>query len=278
MNKPNLYQRANGLQRRDAEEILNEYGQRLRWTGDAKESLLDIGCGSGDVLIDFVLPLMSRADGRILGTDISEQMVRFARKAHACRKNVLFDSLDIGGEIDHFLDKWGQFDHITSFYCLHWVRYQNMAFSNIYNLLKTGGDCLLAFLARNPIFDIYDQLSRYPKWAEYLKDVDKYTSPYQYCENPAGEIEEILSSVGFTEYQIQIMDKLYVYEGVDSLKKAVQAVNPFSERMTLDLQEDFLNDYVGVVNRMSLSKDYCKDGNDRKIFTPYKLVVVYAVK
>ncbi|XP_055538002.1 juvenile hormone acid O-methyltransferase [Wyeomyia smithii] len=278
MNKPNLYLRSNGLQRRDAEEIMNKYGQQLQWKGDAKESLLDIGCGSGDVLIDFVIPAMPRADAQILGTDVSEHMVRFARKAHSSRKNVFFDTLDIGAEINYFLDKWGQFDHITSFYCLHWVRYQNLAFSNIFSLLKTGGDCLLAFLARNPIFDIYGQLSRSSKWTKYLTDVDKYISPYQYCENPAAEIGEILSSVGFSEYKIQITDKIYVYEGIESLKKAVQAVNPFSERMTRNLQEDFLNDYIGVVQGMSLSQDYCENGNDYKFITPYKLVVVYAVK
>ncbi|XP_058832339.1 juvenile hormone acid O-methyltransferase [Topomyia yanbarensis] len=277
MNKPNLYQRANGLQRRDAAEILEEYGHLLQWHGNANESLLDIGCGSGDVLIDFIVPLMPR-NARILGTDVSEQMVRFARKAHFDRENLFFDTLDIGAELDSFLSSWGQFDHITSFYCLHWVRYQNVAFSNIYNLLKPGGDCLLVFLARNPIFDIYDQMSRSSKWTKYMTDVDKYISPYQHCENPTGEIEEILSSVGFTKYQIQITDRVYVYEGMESLKKAVQAVNPFSERMTLELQEEFLHDYIGVLNRMSLSKSCCEDGSDFKFLTPYKLVVVYAAK
>ncbi|XP_058466096.1 juvenile hormone acid O-methyltransferase isoform X2 [Malaya genurostris] len=277
MNKPNLYQRANGLQRRDAEEILEEYGHLLRWTGKANESLLDIGCGSGDVLIDFIVPQMPRDDVRIVGTDISEQMVRHARKAHSHCENIFFERLDIGTELDGFLESWGQFDHITSFYCLHWVKYQTMAFSNIYALLKSGGDCLLAFLARNPIFDIYDQLSRSSKWTKYMTDVNKYISPYQYCENPAIKIEGVLSSVGFTKYQIQITDRIYVYEGIESLK-TVQAVNPFSERMTLELQEEFLNDYIDVVSRMSLRKSYCENKSDYKFITPYKLVMVYAAK
>ncbi|XP_065081941.1 juvenile hormone acid O-methyltransferase [Ochlerotatus camptorhynchus] len=278
MNKPNLYHRANGVQRRDAKEILIEHGHLLRWKENNKDSLLDIGCGSGDVLIDFVVPMMPQKYARILATDISEQMVRFARTVHSGRKNIYFDTLDIGGDVSRFVKKWGCFDHITSFYCLHWVRYQSSAFSNIYNLLNPDGDCLLVFLARNPIFDIYDQLSRSTKWSKYMTDVDKYISPYQYCENPAGEIEEILSSVGFAKYKIHISDKNYVYEGIDNLKKAVQAVNPFSERMPLNLQESFLNDYISVVRKMSLSENCSGVENDYKFITPYKLVVVYAVK
>ncbi|EAT42177.1 AAEL006280-PA [Aedes aegypti] len=278
MNKPNLYHRANGVQRRDAKEILDEHGHLLRWKEENEDSLLDIGCGSGDVLIDFVIPMVPPKRARVLGTDVSEQMVRFARKVHSDVENLFFETLDIEGDISSFLNKWGCFDHITSFYCLHWVRSQRSAFSNIYNLMAPNGDCLLGFLARNPIFDIYDQLSNSAKWSMYMTDVDKYISPYQYCENPVGEIEEILSSVGFTKYKIHIADKIYVYEGIDSLKKAVQAVNPFSERMPLDLQEDFLNDYIAVVRRMSLSENCCGNENDYKFITPYKLVVVYAVK
>lgn len=126
MNKPNLYHRANGVQRRDAKEMLVEHGHLLRWKENNKDSLLDIGCGSGDVLIDFVVPLMPLNYAHILGTDISEQMVRFARKLHSEKKNIYFDTLDIEGDVSRFVKKWGCFDHITSFYCLHWVRHQRL--------------------------------------------------------------------------------------------------------------------------------------------------------
>lgn len=48
--------------------------------------------------------------------------------------------------------------------------------------------------------------------------------------------------------------------------------------MPLDLQENFLNDYIGIVRKMSLSENCCGVENDYKFITPYKLVVVYAVK
>ncbi|EDS34350.1 juvenile hormone acid methyl transferase [Culex quinquefasciatus] len=253
MNKPNLYHRANGLQRRDAEEILDEFGHLLKWREDGKDSLLDVGSGCGDVLVDFVIPLIPQNFVIILGTDISEQMVRFARKIYSGRKNVSFDRLDIGGDVQH------------------------IAFANIFNLLRAEGDCLLTFLARNPIFDIYYQLSKTDKWKKYMSDVDRFISPYQYCENPSEEIGKILSSVGFNKYKIQIMDRIYEYKGIDSLKP-VLAVNPFCERMPLDLQEDFMDDYIDIVRKMAYHKNGHEDANDYKFITPYKLVIVYASK
>uniref|UniRef100_A0A182PFZ1 Methyltransferase type 12 domain-containing protein n=1 Tax=Anopheles epiroticus TaxID=199890 RepID=A0A182PFZ1_9DIPT len=284
MNKANLYQQANGVQRRDAMEILKEYAPLISCSRGADETtLLDIGCGSGDVLVDFILPVLGRGNGsvgRVLATDVSEQMVRHARESYRQHKSIEFDTLDIGAKLDASkLARWGQFSHVTSFYCLHWVQNQHVAFANIYNLLQSGGDCLLVFLANNPIFDIYNQLSRSPKWSKYMYDVEKYISPYQYCENPAGEIEELLCTVGFQQYQIQVRDKLYVYEGLDNLKRAVLAVNPFSERMPHELQDKFLLDYIAVVRQMYLTKT----GNDEndcnlQFISPYKLVIVYAKK
>uniref|UniRef100_A0AAG5D3Q7 Methyltransferase type 11 domain-containing protein n=1 Tax=Anopheles atroparvus TaxID=41427 RepID=A0AAG5D3Q7_ANOAO len=285
MNKANLYQQANGVQRRDAMEVLKEYAPLISWSGQPGEaSLLDIGCGSGDVLVDFILPLLKTPGaaslGRVLATDISDQMVRYAREAYKNLRTVSFETLDIGSALDAvWLARSSLFSHVTSFYCLHWVQSQHAAFSNIHRLLRPGGECLLVFLANNPIFDIYNQLSRSPKWSKYMYDVEKYISPYQYSENPASEIEDLLCTVGFQHYQIQVRDKLYIYEGLDNLKRAVLAVNPFSERMPLELQDKFLLDYVAVVRQLYLAKA-CTDENDCNLqfISPYKLVIVYAKK
>ncbi|XP_058066848.1 juvenile hormone acid O-methyltransferase [Anopheles bellator] len=279
MNKANLYHQANGVQRHDAAEILKEYAPLISKSPASEDSLLDIGCGSGDVLVDFVLPALGRLR-KVVAADVSEQMVRYAREAYKHLTSVSFRTLDIGLKLDAGgLGQLGQFGHVTSFYCLHWVQNQYNAFSNVYHLLKPGGNCLLVFLANNPIFDIYNQLSRSPKWSKYMYDVEKYISPYQYCENPASEIEDLLCTVGFQHYQIQVRDKLYVYEGLENLKRAVLAVNPFSERMPPDLRDKFLLDYIAVVRQMYLSKE-CSNENEctLQFISPYKLVIVYAKK
>lgn len=138
MDKAQLYNRSNVLQRRDAAAVLEEYGHLLRRSrskepqkefnfssslssssssgsdGSDEEleqfqviepeaRLLDIGTGSGDVLVDFVAPLLGKKSCHFVGTDISEEMVRFARKMYASEMNNLeFERLDISGNVESF--------------------------------------------------------------------------------------------------------------------------------------------------------------------------------
>lgn len=217
MNRAALYQRSNGLQRRDAKQVIDEFAPCLQWRPDGQDSLLDIGCGSGDVTIDYVLPVLPRNFSRLVGADLSEQMIRHAREQYP-HPNISFDKMDIGGDIDKYLCNLEPFDHITSFYCLHWVQNQKKAIQNIHRLLQPDGDCLLAFLANNPIFEVYKRMSQSPKWAQYMTDVDKFISPYQYSEAPADEFGALMYAAGFTEYSVELREQLFIFEGVDILK------------------------------------------------------------
>lgn len=217
MNRAALYQRSNGLQRRDAKLVLDNFAQCLQWRPDGHDSLLDIGCGSGDVTIDFILPTMPRNFSRLVGVDLSEQMICHARDQYPHTK-ISFDNMDIGDDIDKYLVNLEPFDHVTSFYCLHWVQNQKKVMQNIYRLLQPDGDCLLAFLANNPIFEVYIRMARNPKWSAYMYDVNSYISPYQYSKAPAEEFRSLLYATGFTEYSVEVREQLYIFEGVDILK------------------------------------------------------------
>lgn len=123
MFQAKLYAHANELQRSDARKVLDEFGPLINWNGH--DTLLDIGCGSGDVTIDLVLPKMPRNYQKVVGMDISEKMVTFARERF-CNKfmDLQFEQGDIGGEMKQFSKYLGEFDHVTSFFCLHWVQNQ----------------------------------------------------------------------------------------------------------------------------------------------------------
>lgn len=52
------------------------------------------------------------------------------------------------------------------------------AFTNIYNLLDNGGDCLLLFLSHMPMYDVIRTMSKNPKWSPWLRNVEAFISPY----------------------------------------------------------------------------------------------------
>lgn len=43
------------------------------------------------------------------------------------------------------------------------------AVSNIYNLLRTGGETVLIFLAKCPLFEVYSVQCRKPEWQLYME-------------------------------------------------------------------------------------------------------------
>jgi juvenile hormone-III synthase len=121
MNEASLYKKSNGVQRRDAKKVLDEFSHLLKWNGS--DTILDIGCGSGDVTVDYVLPILPETFKQLIGVDISQEMVKCAGDAYNIPR-LGFKQLDISASVDSFVKKNQQFDHITSFYCLHWVQNQ----------------------------------------------------------------------------------------------------------------------------------------------------------
>ncbi|XP_017064507.2 juvenile hormone acid O-methyltransferase [Drosophila eugracilis] len=275
MNQASLYQHANQVQRHDAKLILDEFASTLQWRSDGEDALLDVGSGSGNVLMDFVKPLLP-IRGQLVGTDISSQMVGYASKHYQREERTRFQVLDIGCErLPEELS--GRFDHVTSFYCLHWVLNLKGALGNIYNLLKPeGGDCLLAFLASNPVYEVYKLLKINEKWSTYMQDVEQFISPLHYSLNPGEEFSHLLNDVGFIQHNVEIRNEVFVYEGVRTLKDNVKAICPFLERMPTDLHEDFLDDFIDIVISMNLQQG--ERNEDQKFLSPYKLVVAYARK
>lgn len=214
MNDGALYQRANPMQRNDAKQMIETFSNQFKWRPDGEDSLLDIGCGSGDVTIDFILPVLPPKFKRLVGADISDGMLDYARQSYQHSK-IVFEKLDVGAPLES--NTWEDpFDHVTSFYCLHWVRDQRQAISNIYNLLSTEGDCLLVYLASHPYFEVTKRLSKTKRWASYLTDI--FYPPYQFSGNPIDELTKLLETTGFAEFSVQVVEKTFTFNGINMLK------------------------------------------------------------
>jgi trans-aconitate 2-methyltransferase len=160
------YARLSGLQRAMAEEVLAVVPLH------DKESILDVGCGNGTVTAEIAARV---PQGRVLGVDASEQMIRFA-------------NLHFGGESErnlHFevadarkLPFQEEFDLVVSFNALHWIPEQDEVLRSIRTAMRISGRAHLRLVPagkRRSLEDVIEETRRSPKWARYFSN---FHDPY----------------------------------------------------------------------------------------------------
>ncbi|XP_061729944.1 juvenile hormone acid O-methyltransferase-like [Cydia pomonella] len=257
MEFPDLYRKVAFLSKRDANKALAEFTFNNRWKENA--SIIDIGSGDGSTTKTILEKHATPSYSKIVGCDISPQMVKYANE-HFRSEHIEFMQLDITKQLPLFLKD--AFDHAFSFYVFQRIQQQEAAFSFIYNSLKDGGSCLLIFLGRYPVYDVYRTLARKAKWAEDLKDVETFTSPYHDSPDPKNDVRNIMVSIGFKEIEVNVFDNTHTYNDANTFKCLVKAVNPFS---TLNERwEEFMKDYFEVA--------------PNAIKMDYQLIVAYGIK
>lgn len=214
MLNPELYAKWNQMQRCGARELIEEYKTKLAWRADGNDSWIDVGCASGDITADFILPILPPNFERLIGIDISEQMIAYSREKYLQPK-VEFEQFDL---TDPNIQQFSAVDHISSFYCLQMIPDQKAAVQNIYNLLKPGGDCLLLFSVHAPFVYTFKELARHPKWAKYMKDYKNSISPFFNAENSMADFENLLKGHKFSNYHIESRELYFDFDGIDYFK------------------------------------------------------------
>lgn len=209
MNKADLYHQNKNNSIVDSEKALQHLADVLKWRPNCCGAVLDAGCGSGDVTYEVLLPFLPATIERVVGVDISKEMIEFARKKYVHPKlSFLEFNLDVELEKQSF--KYVEpFDHIFSFYAIHWIRNQKLCMQNFHKLLRPGGDMFLLFLGQHPAYDVYVEQSKDSRWAKYMTDAGQRMSPYHYSKDPAEELKRLLAECGFKECNVTAEKKFY---------------------------------------------------------------------
>lgn len=124
MNDPKLYSQVNALQRRDTAEVIAEFAPKLKWRSDGLDTLIDVGSGPGDVLMELFYPKIPKTFQRLVCSDVNANMVQYAQQTYRHIEKSEYRILDIAMKEELPDDLKGQFDHVTSFYCLQFVKNQ----------------------------------------------------------------------------------------------------------------------------------------------------------
>lgn len=86
----------------------------------------------------------------------------------------------------------------------------------MYELLKPGGDMLITFLASNPIYDVYQNMSKHKKWKAYTKK--EYIAPYHDNEEPEKQLKKLLLDIGFKCQVCKVENRSYTFPNLDIWK------------------------------------------------------------
>ncbi|CAN7985357.1 unnamed protein product, partial [Ixodes pacificus] len=131
------------------------------------QQILELGCGTGDFTRQELLPRCQPCR-RIVATDVSGEMVRFARQnfPHPQIEHHVHDLRDGASKL---VEKYGEFDRVYSFFALHYAQDQATALRNVSDLMTENGECLLVFVARIPGYDIWRRVLRMDRWKSYAE-------------------------------------------------------------------------------------------------------------
>lgn len=205
MNKPALYHRHNQLSSRDSHQILQDYAETLKWHRDGCDSVLDAGCGAGDITNGIILPFLSPHFERLVGVDVSKEMVEYARDTQIHPK-LSFQQFDLGLELEkQSLNGIKPFDHIFSAFCLTWISNPRVCLENFHKLLNPNGDMLLWWSPNKR--NAYEEMAKNNRWAKYMTDMDRFLPQYHYWERPETEFKHLLNECGFTECSVKVYEK-----------------------------------------------------------------------
>ncbi|XP_037041112.1 uncharacterized protein LOC119077870 [Bradysia coprophila] len=268
--------KTNCLQRQDAEDTLNEFASKVKWLTEGGDSVLHIGSRSGDVLFDYIFPLLPKNFSRLVGIDKSEEMISYAVENYRHPK-LFFDRADIinADDVNRILNQFGQFDHITTLCSLHWVMNQELAFKNIFNLLAPHGDILITLCESHPLFEHYRDMMAMDKWSDYREQMKLSTSPYFGVSDPVKMLKAILEKTGFKYVHVELKERLVRYEKQGFID-ATSPSAPILCHLPEGLRKEFLSTYEQKV--MQMSENTYKTQNNHNITVPYRMLIAFAKK
>jgi len=269
MHDAALYATANQQQKRDASICLAARLPTMNWKTDM-ERVLDIGSGSGDVTCNLLGTALS-VPSMITGVDMSPEMVNYASDTFGS-ETLDFHLMDIGKAMQPRQMFPSGFTKIFSFYCLHWVPDLSTALNNINQLLEPDGECLLVFLANNPIFRMYRIMAQTSKWRLYMLDVEKFVPLFQDITDPATHFKRFVDKEGFKVKKCEAEEFSFSFQNQNQLVGALKAVNPFITRIPEDKRKEFMADCVLTLMKLDIP---LKNG---QMEARYKLMVAHLQK
>ncbi|CAN8021020.1 unnamed protein product, partial [Ixodes persulcatus] len=184
--------------------------------------------------------------------------VEFA-KTHFSHPKIRYDVLDISRhDITEFVERYGQFDRVYSFFCLSWTKDQEMVYKNIEELLKPGGGCLLLYPASNSIMRLRKKLSSTDHWHKYRKRIEYSFSPsvdFVSRDTLLSYISGLLKNTSLIPTTCEVLKMKHTYSSLDELTRMHMRLNYLSNLVTEEEKPLLLKDVSENAARLWAEKE-----------------------
>lgn len=220
------------------------------------ESILDIGCGDGKITAELARKV---PHGSVIGVDKSPSMIHLARESFPKDQypNLSFEVQD-ATQLNISL----QFDLITSFSCLHWIKDQRAALQHLHYLLKPSGKAILLTFPKCPTFwGPIEAIADSDKWQTFFKDDPR---PYQFFNEQ--QYRELLPKVGLKILTLETTSHMAKFVGKKGFEDYVRGWLPFLIALPKHLHDEFL-DEIGTK-----SLEFVPISDDGCVYHPYEKI------
>jgi len=211
------------------------------------ESILDIGCGNGQLGAYILKKLLPH--GTLHGIDASLPQVQQAQKNYAHNKQLSFEQANV-----LTYESAKQYDVVISFWVLHWVKDYERALRQIFKALKPGGKALIGQLAEKDLIffqEVKKALQEEP-WRQHCK---KYEFPIYSL--PIDRIVRDARSAGFVLNYVQLVKEQEIFKNKDDYQHHYHVL-PLSACIPDNQKKQFFNQ---VVQRALPREQHSKKGS-----------------
>jgi trans-aconitate 2-methyltransferase len=225
------YSRVSGPQRAWSDAVLDRLGL------EGSETVLDAGCGSGEVTSDLLARLPR---GRVIAVDGSPSMVEAtAALLPADRTEVLCRDLTA-------LDLVGAADHAFSNAVFHWVQDHELLFSGLQRAIRPGGRLVAQCGGSGNVQEVEQALQAVCREAAFASQLEDFESPWNFA-GPE-ETEARLLAAGFDRAECWLEQQIARPEEPRAFLQA-SGLAPVRERLDPDTFEAFTDRMMSVMGQ-----------------------------
>ncbi len=224
------YHQNSKWQKDTAIELFDEIAKKEKFKGT--ETLVDVCSGDGKIT---AIIAQHFPDGKVIGVDISENMLEFSNKHYGkSSPNLSFQKMDATQ-----LSFPGNVDVITSFTCMHTIANHKAVLASMHQSLKPQGKVLMLFPVVHGFGNALEKVTSNEKWRPYFK-----TFKPNWHFVTAAEYVKLLQTTGLKPERVNVFTKSETYPSKEVFADAISHWLPHLKVLPEQLRAEFLSDLL----------------------------------